>query len=208
MRAFLEDHGPFVWHVAEAESLRGILAHGLMPANALLPPGQRGAWRSGFQASQGATLRFQQMSDAQLRPWLRGRFAGDPAAWRAHIDDHVFFWCCPEARDRFLQATMRERRRQWLRERCAGQPPTPVILRYELAQVIEAAGSCAHASLINSGTLIMGKTWRDEETLRSIATWDGRWRTPGGQRRRQAMELAVRGKLPPELPFAVEASGG
>jgi len=207
MERFLADHGPFVWHVAEAESVPGIRARGLLPANALLPTSRHGAWRAAFVQEDGAVLRFQQMSDARLLPHLRGRFAGRPEAWRAHIDSHVFFWCQSGPRDRFVAATVRERRAHWRRAGRAGSPPPPAILRFDLADILRAVPGLAYASLINSGSLVLGKTWRDEATLRPVTEWDRSWRTPGGRRDRQAQELAIRGPLPVGLRFGMEPIG-
>ena len=60
--------------------------------------------------------------------------------------------------------------------------------------------------MINSGSIILGKTWRDEGTLRPIEEWDGNWRTPGGRRGQQVQELAIRAALPPTLPFDREVT--
>ncbi len=142
------------------------------------------------------------MHDAQLRPWLRGRFTGRPDLWRAHVDAHVFFWCCPRRRDAFTHAVRRERLREWrLRDRAGPPPPPPVTLALDLAELLRRHGEAAYASVINSGSLVLGKTWRDEATFRPVAEWDGAWRTPGGARVARAAELAVRGVVTALLPL-------
>lgn len=204
---FLADHGKEAWHVAEAEGVPGLLAGGLLPAGEIrrrqgVEPGR---FRADFDVvplgSGPAVLRFQQMRDAQLTPWLRGRFTGRPDLWRAHVDEHVFFWLCPRRRDAFVDATRRERRRSWRAAGLGGPPPEPVVLRFDLAALLERHGAIARASLINSGSMVLGKTWRDEATFRPVAEWDGTWATPGGARRPRAAELAIAGSVPAPLPL-------
>ncbi len=187
----------------EAEGLPGALSAGLLPA-AMLRPGD-GRRREGFVPATGpggpALLRFQQMHDAQLTPWLRGRFAGRPDLWRAHVDSHVFFWCCPRRRDAFIAAVRRERARGWRAQGRTGEPPPPVTLAFSLAALLDRHGDAARACLINSGSITLGKTWRDEATFRPVAEWDGTWRTPAGDRRLRAAELAIAEAVPAPLPL-------
>ena len=81
-----------------------------------------------------------------------------------------------------------------------------LILRYHLADILAVSAGAEFGSLINSGSIILGKTWRDEGTLRPIEEWDGNWRTPGGRRDQQVQELAIRAALPPTLPFDREVT--
>jgi hypothetical protein len=179
---------PMVWHVIEAE---GAGTAELLPSAALRRlAGLRndGCNRDDFvpvmlAADRRAVLRPQLMRDEALRPSLSGVFADQPAAWRAHVDNHVFFWTCPARRDRFIAAVMRWRRRS--RTVPAGGPP--VILALDTAALLRHHAARSFFSNVNIGSTLRGgaRVRRDEHTLRPVAAYRGG----------RVAELAVRGPV-------------
>lgn len=183
---------PTVWHVAEAEGLAGIRRDGLWPAAALMRRAGRvsDANRDRFVALPcGALLRFQQMADRRLSPSLRGRFVGDPAAWRRFVDSHVFFWARPARRDAFLAATRRERRRH------EPDAPPPHVLAFDTATLLAGVGGDAFFSCYNSGSTVMGgyRTPRDDGLFLPLS----RWPAP-----KPAAELVIRAAVPTAVVHA------
>jgi hypothetical protein len=190
---------PVVWHVVEADGLAGVEAMGLLPAADLLrlagaPPTDRN--RDDFRRVQlgpdaaggpSAVLRFQLMADARITPSLHGRFAGQPALWRALIDSQVFFWADPARRDSFLRACRRDRRRS----QSAPLDEPPVILAFDTATLLAAQSAAAFYSTFNTGSTVRGaaRARRDENTFRPVT----------GYRSGPAAELAIRGPVPPAL---------
>jgi Family of unknown function (DUF7002) len=177
---------PVVWHVIEAEGAGAWLsAMGLLPAAALfalagLP--DEGANRDGFQRLQvggqlTAIVRPQLMQHARLLPTLGGRFAGDPNAWRRHINAHVFFWTEPRRRDAFIRACVRLRG--------CGAPPR--ILAIDSGSLLRCQLACAFFARINTGSTVRGggRTHRDENTLVPVAHY----------RSGSVAELAIRGPV-------------
>lgn len=197
---------PVAWHVAEAEGLAAILAHGLLPANVLRardgrPPDRRN--RDAFEVLAGpagpAVVRLQLMPDRHLVPTLRGAFAGDPAAWRHHVDAHAFLWLRADRRDRFRAAVARLRARE--AERLGlPPPPPPATLALDTAAVLAAAGDAAFVTRVNSGSTRRAgaRVARDEATFEPAATY------AGPLRGRDAVELAVRGRVPATAILGVE----
>ncbi|MCW8087035.1 DUF7002 family protein [Sabulicella glaciei] len=186
---------PSCWHVVEAEGLPRVAREGLLPAAEIMRRAGRvsHANRDGFVALEGAVLRFQQMRDDRLSRVLRGRFAGDPAAWRAHVDSHVFFWLSERRRDGFRAAAIRERRK--------AEPGAPEleILEFDTAALLEGVGDAAFFSRVNSGSMVMGagRVLRDEALYQPVSAWTGG----------EAAELAIRGAVPPTLLRAALRGG-
>lgn len=186
---------PVVWHVVEAEGLPGLLRHGLLPAAELRRQAGTlgtGANREDYQPlvlPGGATalLRFQQMADDKLMPSLTGRFAGQPALWRGHIDGHVFFWADAARRDSFIRANTRER----ARSRAAPSASPAAVLAYDTATLLAHAGPAAFYSTFNTGSTVRGaaRAQRDENTFHPIAEY----------RSGPTAELAIRGAVPPDV---------
>jgi hypothetical protein len=184
---------PLVWHVIEAE---GAGCDTLYPAATLrrlsgLPADT--ANREAFQrlalpAGTPAILRLQLMPDARLRPVLGGAFTDRPDLWRAHIDQHVFFWVTEDRRDRFLRACVRLRARG-----ATGPPAAPVVIAVDTPSLLAAHGEAAFFSRINTGSTLRGgaRTRRDETTLRPLRNWRGE----------PAVELAI----PEPVPLTPEA---
>jgi hypothetical protein len=109
---------PRVWHVIDAEGAGAWLtAIGLLPAAALfrlaglpmMAPTAKVSAASSWAGGEKLSLRPQLMPDARLLPTLDGIFAGDPIAWRRHINAHVFFWVEERRRDAVVRAYMRGR---------------------------------------------------------------------------------------------------
>jgi hypothetical protein len=162
---------PRVWHIIEADGAGAWLTDtGLLPAAELyrlagLEPD--GANRDAFQRidlspGQTAILRPQLMADRTLTATLAGSFAGRPAAWRRHIDAHVFFWAEPRRRDGFIRACAR------LRARDSAEPAAPPrVLAIETAALLSRHGACAFFARINTGAVLRGGTRarRDDATF-------------------------------------------
>ena len=172
---------PIIWHMIEAE---GAGCATLYPAATL---GGTDANRDSFQrvalaGGRQAILRQQLMTDARLTPSLAGRFAGAPNAWRAHLNQHVFFWVSEGRRDRFLAACVRLRARGVL-----GPGATPVTLAMETEALLARHGDQAFFSTINTGSTLRGgaRAHRDENTLCPVSVWRGE----------RAVELAIRGPV-------------
>ena len=186
---------PFVWHVIEAEGAGPWLAStGLLPAAALLrmagvPADNRN--RDDFRRlalgdDRVAVLRPQVLADHRLAPTLSGGFAGQPEAWREHINAHVFFWTEQCRRDAFLRACVR-----W-RGRSHGAPARalPVVLTIDTAALLQRHADSAFFARINTGSTVRGgaRVRRDETTLAPVA----------GYRSGPVAELAIRGCAQPE----------
>jgi len=178
---------PCAWHVTETEGADCTM---LYPAVTLRAMGGRaadGANREDFEPirlpdGQTAVLRKQLMPDAALTPTLRGRYAGRPDLWRAHIDQHVFFWLSEDRRDRFLRACFRLRSLGF-----SGRGATPVAIEVDTATLLTTQSEAAYFSSFNTGSTVRGgaRVTRDEHTFRPIASW----------RREPAVELAIRGAV-------------
>jgi hypothetical protein len=172
---------PCVWHVIEADGAGPWLADtGLLPA-AHLHCG--GANRDSFARvdlgdGRAAVLRPQQMPDRRLLPTLAGAFAGRPDLWRLHVDRHVFFWAEARRRDAFSRACVRLRG-------TAG--PSPVILAFDTAALLDRHGEIAFFATINTGSTVRAgaRVRRDENTLRPAAEYRGG----------PIAELAIRGRV-------------
>lgn len=194
-RSFSQRH-PLCWHVIEAEGLPRVAREGLLPAAEIMRRAGRPsqANRDAFVALDGAVLRFQQMDDIPLGRVLAGRFAGDPAAWRAHVDAHVFFWLAARRRDGFA-AAVRQRR-----QRAKPDAPDPIILAFDTATLLDGLADAAFFSRVNSGSMVQGagRVRRDEHLYQPVSRWNG-----GAP----AAELAVRGPVPPALLRAALREG-
>ena len=118
------------------------------------------------------------MPDRRLLPTLAGAFAGHPDLWRLHVDRHVFFWAEARRRDAFSRACVRLRG-------TAG--PSPVILAFDTAALLDRHGEIAFFATINTGSTVRGgaRVRRDENTLRPVAEYRGG----------PIAELAIRGRV-------------
>ena len=169
---------PRVWHVMEAEGAGPWLAGtGLLPAGMLRDGGANrdDFMRVEFGAGCVAVLRPQMMPDHRLLRTLAGAFAGQPEAWRRHVDAHVFFWTEPRRRDGFSGACMRLR------------GASPVVLTFDTAAMLERHATAAFFATINTGSTMRGgaRVRRDENTLRHVANYRGG----------RVAELAIRGRV-------------
>lgn len=186
---------PVVWHVAEADGLAAIEALGLLPTAELR---QRAGMAATGQnrddyvplslpGAGTAILGFQLMADAKIAGSLAGEFAGQPAAWRALIDSHVFFWPDPARRDGFARATERERRKS----PAAPSDTPPVVLAFDTLALVTPHLADAYYSTFNTGSTIRGaaRARRDEHTFRPVAAY----------RSGPVAELAIRAAIPPEV---------
>ncbi len=172
---------PCVWHVMEADGAGPWLTEtGLLPANALHVGGENREdfVRIKFGTGAVAILRPQAMPDHRLRPTLAGAFAGQPEAWRRHVDAHVFFWTEPRRRDAFAQACARLRR---------DSAPQPVVLAFDTAALLDRHAEVAFVARFNTGSTMRGgaRVRRDENTLRLVAEYRGG----------PIAELAIRGRV-------------
>jgi hypothetical protein len=179
---------PCAWHVTEAE---GANCETLYPAAVLrclagLPADR--ANRDDFQHltlpdGSSAILRPQLMPDARLEPVLAGAFAGQPDAWRDHINQHVFFWLQEDRRDSFISACVRFRARG-----ASGPVPAPIVIELDMRRLLNAHCQTAFFSRINSGSTVRGgaRARRDETTLCPLSSWRGE----------RAVELAIRAPVP------------
>jgi len=134
-----------------------------------------------------AVLRFQQMQDVRLTQSLAGAYAGNPAAWRGMIDQHVFFWATEARRDKFLAATKRMRAVSKTAPGSAG----PAVMCFDTLTLLGFNPSTTLFSTFNTGSTVLGgrRAPRDEHTFRPI----------GDYKSGPAAELAIRGALPPAL---------
>ncbi len=184
---------PQVWHVIEAEGAGPWLTEtGLLPAAALQVGGanREGFVRIALSGGGIAVLRPQRMPDRQLLPTLAGSFAGRPECWRQYVDQHVFFWVEARRRDAFARACMRLR---------GGSVPSPVIVTFDTAALLERHSAIAYFASFNTGSTVRGgaRVLRDENTLRSVKEYS----------RGAVAELAIRGRVhtswclhPDEIP--------
>jgi hypothetical protein len=188
---------PTVWHAIEAEGAGPWLADtGLLPTADLLRLAgltSDGANRDDFRRvtlGQGrvAVLRQQLMADRFLTPTLAGGFAGAPAAWRRHIDQHVFFWTEPRRRDAFIRACQRMR----LRSRAVPATEAPQLLAFDTAALLRRHGEAAFFARINTGSTVRGgaRVRRDETTLAPLTDY----------RSGPVAELAIRGPVTLQPP--------
>jgi hypothetical protein len=174
-----------VWHWAPEAAVPLIRRHGLLSAAALVAlfavPEPRAARlltenRRGFEVlchpDHGrAELRRQQMPEGKLATALSA--AGTtPAAWRRHINAHVFFWI-----DRHRAEKLR----------AADPQRAQVLLAVDLAALLAAHGAAARLTPINTGAV------RLPSHRRSLADWHplGAYADP-----RRPVELAVPWAVP------------
>lgn len=194
---------PVVWHVIEAEGAGPWLATtGLLPATSLLhlaDAASDGANRDDFQllhfgAGRVAVLRQQLMTDRRLTPTLAGAFTGQPAAWRGHINAHVFFWTEERRRDAFLHACLRLRSRS----RAAPGTAAPRVLTLDTATLLGRHADHAFFARINTGSTLRSgaRVRRDETTLAPVADY----------RSGSVAELAIRGCV--QLDWHEASQGG
>jgi uncharacterized protein DUF7002 len=178
---------PCVWHVIEADGAGPWLCKtGLLPAAVLFELAgvpDDGANRDDFrrvpfEEQRIAVVRPQLMNDPRLLPTLAGSFAGNPTAWRRHVNTHVFFWAEERRRDAFMQACVRLRGRR-------GTPPR--VLTIDSAVLLGRHGVNAFFARINTGSTVRGggRVRRDEHTLMPVATY----------RSGPVAELAIRGPV-------------
>jgi hypothetical protein len=178
---------PVVWHVIEADGAGAWLSTtGLLPAAALFALAgvpDDGANRDAFRrlhvdGQLTAVVRPQLMHDRRLVPTLGGRFAGDPSAWRRHINAHVFFWTEPRRRDAFVRACVRLR----------GYGTPPRVLTIDSDALLWRQRDCAFFARINTGSTVRGggRTRRDENTLMPVAEY----------RSGPVAEVAIRSPVP------------
>ena len=169
---------PRVWHVIEADGAGAWLTDtGLLPAAELYRLAgleADGTNRDAFQRiepgpGQIAILRPQPMADQPLAATLAGSFAGRPAAWRRHIDAHVFFWAEPRRRDGFVRACAR------LRARSSVEPgwAPPRVLAIETSTLLSRHGASAFFARINTGAVLRGgaRVRRDDTTFVSVGNY-------------------------------------
>ena len=186
---------PVVWHVAEADGMAAIEALGLLPAAELRRRAGMAATGQNrddyvpllLPGAGAAVLRFQLMADAKVVGSLAGGFAGQPAAWRAMIDSHAFFWADPARRDGFAHATQRERRRS----RAAPFEAPPAVLAFDTLALVTPHLADAYYSTFNTGSTVRGaaRARRDENTFRPVAAY----------RSGPVAELAIRAAIPPAV---------
>ncbi len=169
---------PRVWHVIEADGAGEWLTEtGLLPAADLYRLAGLevdGANRTAFQrvelSSGGiAILRPQLMADQPLTATLAGSFAGRPAAWRRHIDAHVFFWPEPRRRDGFVRACARLR----ALGNIGSDAALPCVLAIDTAALLCRHGVSAFFARINTGAVLRGgaRVRRDDTTFVPVADY-------------------------------------
>ena len=172
---------PLVWHVIEADGAGPWLGEtGLLPADVLREGTEnRDTFLSVALDNGGvAILRPQQMPDPRLLPTLAGRFAGRPACWRRHVNQHVFFWAEARRRDAFWRACIRMRN---------DAVAHPVVLAFDTAALLERHQETVFFATINTGSTVRGgaRVRRDENTLRPVSAYRGG----------TIAELAIRGRV-------------
>ena len=130
-----------------------------------------------------AILRPQQMPDRRLTRSLGGAYAGQPERWRQHVDRHVFFWVCPDRRDRFIAACRRDRSRSAR----LGSPRAPITIAVDTATLLRRCRSIAYFATFNTGSTLRGGATapRNEATYRPVADFRGG----------KLAELAIRGAI-------------
>ncbi len=170
-----------MWHVIEADGAGDwLIETGLLPSAELRPSGCNRAdfHRAELGSGRVAILRPQLMPDHRLAPTLAGHFAGQPAAWRRHVDRHVFFWTEPRRRDAFARACVRLR---------GGAGGAPVMLSIDTVALLERHGAIAFFATINTGSTVRAgaRVRRDERTFRSVIDY----------RSGPIAELAIRGRV-------------
>ncbi len=177
--------GGVAWHLTSPAALPLIRRHGLLSAEALValfePPEatrlleeNRASFTTLRHPIHGtAELRRQAMPDGKLAGALAGS-GTSPAAWRRHVNSHVFFW-------------LDQRRAEGLRAADPGRPQ--VALRIDLAGLLDRHGAAARLTPMNTGAV------RHAGHRRSLADWHalGAYADPRG---RPPVELAIPGAVP------------
>ncbi|WP_203070454.1 DUF7002 family protein [Falsiroseomonas ponticola] len=179
--------GGVAWHLTSPAALPLIRRHGLLSAEALVAlfevPAPEAALlleanRAGFATLRHplhgvVELRRQKMPDGALAGALAGS-GTSPAAWRRHVNGHVFFW-------------LDRRRVEGLR---AADPARPQLaLRIDLRLLLARHGDAARLTPMNTGAV------RHPGHRRSLADWHavGAYADPRG---RPPVELAIPGAVP------------
>ncbi|MGG5886633.1 DUF7002 family protein [Falsiroseomonas sp. HC035] len=185
--AFCAATGGVVWHVAAVAALPMLHRHGLLTAadlvalfevpepeaTRLLEQNRSRLVTLAHPRHGQVELRRQQMWDSKLGPALAGS-GTSPAAWRRHINGHVFFWLDRARAQRLADA----------------DPKRPqVALRIDARRLLAQHGDAAWLTPINTGAV------RHPGHRRSLADWHrlGAYADP---KDRRPVELALQRSLP------------
>lgn len=188
-----------LYHLAEADNLASILAHGLMSTERLLDlvriaePKRRELLRKhrpeNVRLSDGVMIRDQRpMPPAALGPSLEDGLV--PSDWYALLNGFVFLWPDRERMSRQRRA-------------CTGRPQ--MVLTFDAAALLDRFAADAFVSPINSGNARRKAARRGRDTFVPYATWrcEG-W--PSGRATRPPAELLLRCTVPAKAPYLIDVS--
>ncbi len=190
-----------LFHLAEADNVPSILAHGLLSTRRLLglagvPEAEH---RDVLRRHRPDAVRLsEQVMIRDQRPMPPGALAGaladglEPGDWYALLNGFVFLW--PQ-RDRM------ERQRG----ACGGR--AQVVLTFDADALLHAFGAQAFVSPINSGNARRRAAQRGRDTLVPFERW-AREGWPTGQRTRPAAEVLFACDVPARAPFLLDMAAG
>lgn len=187
----------YLYHLAEADNLSSILAHGLMSTERLLDLAHisdsdrmtllRSHRQSNVRLPNGVVIRDQR----PMPPTALARALDDgllPSDWYALLNSFVFLWPDRERLDRQRLA-------------CGARPQ--VMLTFDGAALLDCFEAEAFVSPINSGNARRKAARRGRDTLVSYRTWTQEgW--PTGQRWRPPAEFLFGCIVPAQATYLVD----
>jgi hypothetical protein len=188
-----------LYHLAEAENLASILAHGLMSTERLVPlagisePAGTALLRThrpdNVRLSMGMVIRDQRpMPPAALARALEEGL--QPPDWYALLNSFVFLWPDRERLERQRRA-------------CGSRPQT--LLTFDSAALLDRFHAEAFVSPINSGNARRKPARRGRHTFLPYAAWRGDgW--PAGRRGRPPAEFLFRCVIPTHAPYLLDVA--
>ncbi len=185
-----------LYHLAEADNLDSILAHGLLSTRRLverseLPPDEqlailRGHRRTNVTLPTGVLIRDQRpMPPSALKPALYDGLT--PGDWYALLNSYVFLWPSRDRMDRQRKA-------------CGTRPQ--FVLTFDAEALLTSFAAHAFVSPINSGNARRKPARRGLDTILAYNVWL-EWGWPTGQRDRPTAEFLFSCNVPTAAPYLI-----